>query len=234
MDAAFLSCTPWHKNLPVLIALIGIWYINYCDANNHAVITYHSSLEKLTPYLQQLEMESNGKSVDKNGHNINYQTAPIIWGGSGIKGQHSYHQMLHQGTACCPIDFIGVADEPLAEEQNNFLLSNLLAQSYVLNKGKQSNNPHTSLDGHRPSTILLMKKITPESIGRLLALYEHKVFVQGIIWNINSFDQWGVEEGKVIAKQWQNLFAEDTDTQQLDSSTQRAVEFIKKSRAQNK
>lgn len=230
MDNHFYHA-PWHRNLPVLMALIGIWYLNYCRVDTQAIITYHSALEQLSSYLQQLEMESNGKSVDRQGKQVTDQTAAVIWGGSGIKGQHSYYQLLHQGTVRCPIDFIGVADEPATEEENNFLLSNLLAQSYVLSRGKNVDNKHQCLEGNRPSTIILLKSLTPQVIGRLLALYEHKVFVQGVIWNINSFDQWGVEEGKVIAKKWQHLFTDkQTETLNLDASTRRAVQFIKASR----
>lgn len=230
MDNHFFH-TPWHENLPILMALIGIWHINYMQKNTHAIITYHSALEQLSDYLQQLEMESNGKSVNLDNHPIDYQTVPVIWGGSGIKGQHSYYQLLHQGTLSCPIDFIGVAHEPSNQQENNFLLSNLLAQAYVLDKDKQVPNAHQCLEGDRPSTLILMQKITPEAIGRLLALYEHKVFVQGVIWHINSYDQWGVEEGKVIAKKWEKLFENNYEhTIDLDSTTNHAVQFIKQSR----
>jgi glucose-6-phosphate isomerase len=230
MDEHFYH-TPWQKNIPILMALIGIWYNNYCDSNTHAIIPYHSALENLPSYLQQLEMESNGKSIDNQGNKIDYKTAPVIWGGLGIKGQHSYHQLLHQGTVCCPIDFIGVANEPAGEDNNNFLLKNLLAQSAVLNTGKQTKEPHKFLDGNRPNTIILLKQLTPQAIGRLLALYEHKVFTQGVIWNINSFDQWGVEEGKNIVKKYQNLFTEPpSNNKTLDESTHLAVKFIQEAR----
>lgn len=190
--------TELSENLPVLMALIGIWNINFMGYKSLAIMPYLDALEDLPYYLQQLEMESNGKNIDLQNNIIDYDTAPIIWGGVGCNGQHSYMQMLHQGTQIVPVDFL------VTTEGSRLLLINCMAQSQALMQGT-NNYPNNILEkykycsGNRPSSIISFPKLTPEVLGALIALYEHKVFVQGIMWNINSFDQWGVEVGKNLA-----------------------------------
>jgi glucose-6-phosphate isomerase len=193
MDEHFLSA-PLEANMPVLLALLGIWYANFFGARTHAVLPYAEALRELPAYLQQLEMESNGKGVDRGGQQVDYATAPVIWGSVGTNSQHAFHQLLHQGTQLVPCDFlVPVAGTAAAAE-------NALAQAAALMAGKDAAEPQQRCDGNRPSSIIMFKAIDPHTMGQLLALYEHKVFVQGIIWNINSFDQWGVELGKEIAR----------------------------------
>ena len=193
MDEHFLSA-PLEANMPVLLALLGIWYANFFGASTHAVLPYAEALRELPAYLQQLEMESNGKGVDRDGQRVDYTTAPVIWGSVGTNSQHAFHQLLHQGTQLVPCDFlVPVAGTAAAAE-------NALAQAAALMAGKDAELPQRRFDGNRPSSTILFKTIDPHTMGQLLALYEHKVFVQGIIWNINSFDQWGVELGKEIAR----------------------------------
>ena len=192
MDEHFLAA-PLEANMPVLLALLGIWYANFFGAETHAVLPYAEALRELPAYLQQLEMESNGKGVDRDGQPVDYATAPVIWGAPGTNSQHAFHQMLHQGTHLAPCDFLVPADTGAAAE-------NALAQAAALMAGKDAALPHRRFDGNRPSSTLMFKAIDPHTLGQLLALYEHKVFVQGIIWNLNSFDQWGVELGKDIAR----------------------------------
>jgi glucose-6-phosphate isomerase len=193
MDEHFLAA-PLAANMPVLLALLGIWYANFFGARTQAVLPYAEALRELPAYLQQLEMESNGKSVDRDGREVDYATAPVIWGSVGTNSQHAFHQLLHQGTQVVPCDFlVPVAITAAAAE-------NALAQAAALMTGKDADLPHRRFDGNRPSSTILFKAIDSHTMGQLLALYEHKVFVQGIIWNINSFDQWGVELGKEIAR----------------------------------
>ena len=193
MDAHFLAA-PLAANMPVLLALLGIWYANFFGAESHAVLPYAEALRELPAYLQQLEMESNGKSVDRDGQTVDYATVPVVWGAPGTNSQHAFHQMLHQGTHLVPCDFlVPVATTGAAAE-------NALAQAAALMGGKDADLPQRRFDGNRPSSTILFRAIDPHTMGQLLALYEHKVFVQGIIWNINSFDQWGVELGKEIAR----------------------------------
>ena len=193
MDEHFLAA-PLEANMPVIMALLGIWYANFFGAESHAVLPYAESLRELPAYLQQLEMESNGKGVDRDGRTVDYATVPVVWGAPGTNSQHAFHQMLHQGTHLVPCDFlVPVASTAAAAE-------NALAQAAALLTGKDSELPQRRFDGNRPSSTILFKAIDPHTMGQLLALYEHKVFVQGIIWNINSFDQWGVELGKEIAR----------------------------------
>jgi glucose-6-phosphate isomerase len=193
MDEHFLNA-PLETNMPVLLALLGIWYANFFGAQTHAVLPYAEALRELPAYLQQLEMESNGKGVDRDGHPLDYATAPVIWGAAGTNSQHAFHQLLHQGTHLIPCDFLvpGAGTGAAAE--------NALAQAAALMAGKEAAEPHRRFDGNRPSSTLMFKALDPHTLGQVLALYEHKVFVQGIIWNINSFDQWGVELGKDIAR----------------------------------
>ncbi len=193
MDEHFLSA-PLEANMPVLLALLGIWYTNFFGAETLAVLPYAEALRELPAYLQQLEMESNGKGVDREGQSLDYATVPVLWGSVGTNSQHAFHQMLHQGTHLVPCDFlVPVAGTGTASE-------NALAQSAALLTGRDASQPQRRFDGNRPSSTIMFKHIDPRTMGQLLALYEHKVFVQGVIWNINSFDQWGVELGKEIAR----------------------------------
>jgi glucose-6-phosphate isomerase len=189
------AAAPLEKNIPVLMALIGAWNTNFLGATTHAVLPYANALRLLPSYLQQLEMESNGKRVDRNGKAVDYATAPVLWGAEGTVSQHSFHQLLHQGTQVVPCDFID-----LGLEKN--LTANARAQADALAFGTSDPKlpPHRQYPGNRPSSMLTLDGCTPRNLGRLISLYEHKVFVQGVIWNINSFDQWGVELGKEIAK----------------------------------
>ena len=191
---------------------MSIWYNNFFKVESEAVVAYSQYLNSLVPYLQQAIMESNGKSVDRNGEKVNYQTGNIVWGNVGSNSQHAYFQLLHQGTKLIPTDFIGFC-EPLAGNQNNhnILMANFLAQTEALWEGthnKTIENPFKYFEGNKPTNSLLIKKLTPKSLGSLIAMYEHKIFVQGIIWNIFSYDQWGVELGKTVAKE--TLTAIDT------------------------
>jgi glucose-6-phosphate isomerase len=187
--------TPLEKNVPALMALIGVWNTNFFGAPTHAVLPYSNALRLLPAYLQQLEMESNGKRVDREGRPVDYATAPIVWGAEGTVSQHSFHQLLHQGTHSVPADFID-----LALEKN--LSANCRAQADALAFGTDDPAlpPHKQYPGNRPSSFFTLEGVNPRNLGRLLALYEHKVFTQGVLWNINSFDQWGVELGKELAK----------------------------------
>jgi glucose-6-phosphate isomerase len=193
IDQHFVQA-PLEKNVPVLMALAGVWNTNFLDMRTHAVLPYSNALRLLPSYLQQLEMESNGKRVDREGRVVDYATAPVLWGAEGTVSQHSFHQLLHQGTQVVPVDFIDVAE-------NEILTANLQAQADALAYGREDPQlpPHKQYPGNRPSSILEVDKVTPRNLGRLIALYEHKVFVQGVIWNVNSFDQWGVELGKELA-----------------------------------
>ncbi len=186
---------PLEKNLPVLMALIGIWNTNFLGATTHAVLPYSSALRLLPAYLQQLEMESNGKRVDREGREIEYSTSPVVWGMEGTASQHSFHQLLHQGTQTVPVDFIDISSDEI-------LSANLRAQAEALMLGTTDRSlpPYKQHPGNRPSSTLRLEKLDARNLGRLLALYEHKVFTQGVIWNIDSFDQWGVELGKELAK----------------------------------
>jgi glucose-6-phosphate isomerase len=186
---------PLEKNVPVLMALVGIWNTNFLGATTHAVLPYSNALRLLPSYLQQLEMESNGKRVDRENRTVTYATAPVVWGAEGTVSQHSFHQLLHQGTQVVPADFI-----ELGLDQN--LSANCRAQADALAFGTDDASlpAYRQYPGNRPSSMLILDKLGPRSLGRLIALYEHKVFTQGVIWNINSFDQWGVELGKALAK----------------------------------
>lgn len=200
MDQHFIEA-PFEQNMPVLMALIGIWYINFQGAETQAIVPYDQALHQLPSFLQQLDMESNGKSVDIFGHPVDYKTGPIVWGETGSNGQHAFFQLLHQGTRYVPIDFIvSLKPDDGMEEHHFALLTNMLAQANAFMEGSQDGSqldPY-SCPGNRPSSTLLLDELTPRNLGALLALYEHKVFVQGVIWNINSFDQWGVQLGKRI------------------------------------
>lgn len=190
------------ENLPVMMAMIGIWNANFLGATAVAVLPYDQYLKRFPAYLQQLIMESNGKSVTLQGHDVPYVTSPVYFGEPGTNGQHSFYQLLHQGTALIPCDFIACA-QPLhnLNEHHDQLIANVLAQAEALAFGKDSEQPHRNFEGNHPSSILWLDKLTPQTLGALVALYEHMVFVQGVVWNIGSFDQWGVELGKVLAAQ---------------------------------
>jgi glucose-6-phosphate isomerase len=191
---------PFARNLPVLLALIGLWYDELFGAATYTVLPYSQYLARLPAYLQQLDMESNGKSVDLEGRAVDYQTGPIVWGAAGTNGQHAFYQLLHQGTKLVPADFIGFC-QPLDDvgEHHTLLAANLFAQTEALAFGRAAPDAARSFAGNRPSNTILADRLTPATLGALVALYEHKVFVQGAIWGINSFDQWGVELGKVLA-----------------------------------
>jgi glucose-6-phosphate isomerase len=211
MDEHFRTA-PLDQNLPVLMGLLAIWYNNFFGAQTIAVLPYEHYLHRFPAYLQQLTMESNGKSVTLDGQRVNYSTGPIYWGEPGTNGQHSFFQLIHQGSKLIPCDFIAFCQSlnPLGEH-HDLLIANVIAQSKALAFGKTPGEvrsegtpedliPHRTFDGNRPSTILFADRLTPETLGKLVALYEHNVFTQGVIWNIDSFDQWGVELGKVLAK----------------------------------
>ena len=218
MDRHFRTA-PAARNMPVIMALLGVWYASFLKAESQAVIPYCERLGQLPAYLQQLDMESNGKSVTFAGEAVAGATGPIVWGQTGTNGQHSFFQLLHQGTHRVPVDFIGVAEDRLsAPRHHRALLANLVAQSAALMMGRQSAGlpPWRGHAGNRPSNVLLLESLTPESFGALIALYEHKVFVQGSLWRINSFDQWGVELGKQLANA---LLAAEPELEALDAGS---------------
>lgn len=201
----------FEKNIPVLMGLIGIWYVNFFGARSEAILPYDQYLHRFAAYMQQGNMESNGKHVDRSGHKVNYATGPVIWGEPGTNGQHAFYQLLHQGTPFIPCDFIApaISHNPIGEH-HKILLSNFFAQTEALMNGKSKKElalekvpadliPFKEFEGNKPTNSFLITKITPFTLGELIALYEHKIFVQGIIWNIYSFDQWGVELGKQLA-----------------------------------
>jgi glucose-6-phosphate isomerase len=219
---------PLESNLPVILGLLGVWYGDFCGAQTHAVLPYAEDLRELPAYLQQLEMESNGKRVDRDGVPVDYATAPVVWGAAGTNGQHAFHQLLHQGTLLVPSDFIMAARPATGAdpEAHRLLLANALAQSAALAfGGGDPAAPHRRCPGNQPSTTLVLPRLDPRSLGALLALYEHKVFVQGVVWGINSFDQWGVELGKAMAKGLGPAL-EGGQATALDSSTRALIARI--------
>ncbi|PKP27139.1 MAG: glucose-6-phosphate isomerase [Bacteroidetes bacterium HGW-Bacteroidetes-2] len=203
MDLHFKN-KPFKENIPVFLALISVWYNNFYKAESEAIVPYSQYLTKLVPYLQQAIMESNGKQIDRNGKPVTYQTGTIVWGSTGTNAQHAFFQLLHQGTKLIPVDFIAFAKALHKQDvHQQMLLANCFAQSEALLNGTldEKNEHHYKLfDGNRPSNTLLIKQLTPENLGALIAMYEHKLFVQGVIWNVFSYDQWGVELGKKLAK----------------------------------
>jgi len=252
MDNHF-KYAPLEENIPVILALLGVWYSNFFNAESHAILPYDDYLKDLPFYLQQADMESNGKSVDKSGNKVNYTTGPIIWGTTGINGQHAFYQEIHQGTHIIPADFIvSILTHGPDQKQHDIVIANALAQTEALMKGRTidetradietETNPqnieerinHMVFEGNHPTNTLLLKKITPRSVGMLLALYEHKIFTQGIIWNLNSFDQWGVELGKKLAKQVLTDIGQPEESTQHDSSTNALInhyKFIRQNKA---
>ena len=249
MDEHFRTA-PLEENIPVLLALIGIWYNNFFGAETEAILPYDQYLHRFPAYFQQGNMESNGKYVDRNGHVVDYQTGPIIWGEPGTNGQHAFYQLIHQGTKLIPCDFIASANShnPIGEH-HPILLSNFFAQTEALMKGKSSDTvrmelaasgkseeairallPFKVFEGNRPTNSILLKRLTPRSLGFLIAMYEHKIFVQGAIWNIYSFDQWGVELGKQLAKGILPELADGTAVTSHDSSTNGLINAYKQMR----
>jgi glucose-6-phosphate isomerase len=236
MDEHFRTA-PFDKNLPVLLGLLSIWYNNFFGAQTVAVLPYDQYLKRFPAYLQQLTMESNGKYVARDGTHVDYETGPIFWGEPGTNGQHSFYQMIHQGTKLIPCDFIGFC-KPLHQYLNhhNLLMANFFAQAEALAFGWTENQvraegspdwlvPHRTFEGNRPSNTILGDELTPQMLGKLVALYEHSVFTQGTIWNIDSFDQWGVELGKVLAKRIiPELESNDTSQLKHDSSTNTLIQ----------
>ncbi|MGW4030814.1 glucose-6-phosphate isomerase [Streptomyces sp. NPDC004838] len=239
VDEHFRTAPP-EANAPLLLGLLGVWYGGFFDAQSHAVLPYSHYLGRFTAYLQQLDMESNGKSVDREGRRVDWQTGPVVWGTPGTNGQHAYYQLIHQGTKLIPADFIGFARPvedllPRLVAQHDLLMANFFAQTQALAFGRTPDEvraegvpeelvPHKTFEGNHPTTTILADELTPSVLGQLVALYEHKVFVQGAIWNIDSFDQWGVELGKVLAKKIEPVLTGDTGTaggdgERLDSST---------------
>jgi len=251
MDEHFKTA-PIEQNIPMMMGLLGIWYINFFNFPTHAILAYDQGLSKLAPYLQQADMESNGKFINRDGEHIDFHTGPVIWGEVGTNGQHAFYQLLHQGTEIVPADFIMPIESQYAlgkdgNEHHKILLSNFIAQTQSLMLGKTYNEaraeiekqgyegediesfiPQKTFEGNRPTSSILFKKLTPKTLGQIIAMYEHKIFTQGIIWNINSFDQWGVEYGKQIAKQVLPKLSEKTPTDNFDSSTNGLINYIKK------
>jgi len=246
MDEHFNS-SPLEKNIPVILALIGIWYNNFFKAETEAILPYDQYLHRFAAYFQQANMESNGKSVDRNGDKIEYQTGPIIWGEPGTNGQHAFYQLIHQGSKLIPCDFIAAANSHhQIGEHHQMLLSNFFAQTEALMKGKtaveviadysaegislqqaQSKIPFRVFDGNRPTNSILIKKLTPYNLGLLIAMYEHKIYTQGLIWNIFSFDQWGVELGKQLANKILPELKNDATINSHDSSTNALINQYK-------
>lgn len=248
MDQHFLSA-PLEQNAPVILALLGIWYSNFYGAETHALLPYDQYLHRFAAYFQQGDMESNGKGVTKANQRVDYNTGPIVWGEPGTNGQHAFYQLIHQGTRLVPCDFIApaVTQNPIAGGiHHKILLANFLAQTEALMAGKTEAQakaeleasglsgakltnllPHKVFTGNRPTNSIVVKKLTPFILGSLIALYEHKIFVQGIIWDINSFDQWGVELGKQLAKAIEPELANTDKVTSHDSSTNGLINFIK-------
>ncbi|WP_328335373.1 MULTISPECIES: glucose-6-phosphate isomerase [unclassified Streptomyces] len=246
VDEHFRTAPP-EENIPLLLGLLGVWYGAFFDAQSHAVLPYSHYLSKFTAYLQQLDMESNGKSVDRDGNPVDWQTGPVVWGTPGTNGQHAYYQLLHQGTKVVPADFIGFA-KPVDDltaglaGQHDLLMANFFAQTQALAFGKTPEEvraegvadelvPHKTFRGNHPTSTILADALTPSVLGQLIALYEHKVFVQGAIWNIDSFDQWGVELGKVLAKKVESVITGGRGGADLDSSTATLVDTYRALRA---
>jgi glucose-6-phosphate isomerase len=242
--------TAFEKNIPVLLALISTWYINFFGADTEAILPYDQYMHRFAAYFQQGNMESNGKSVDRNGKKVSYATGPVIWGEPGTNGQHAFYQLIHQGTPLIPCDFIAPAQthNPIGDHHEK-LLSNFFAQTEALMNGKTEDEvkeelvrsgktaeeikkliPYKTFSGNRPTNSILLKKVTPFSLGQLIAVYEHKIFVQGVIWNIFSFDQWGVELGKQLANNILPELKNDDKVSGHDSSTNGLINAYKQMR----
>jgi glucose-6-phosphate isomerase len=246
MDEHFRTA-PLEENLPVILGMLGVWYIDFFGADSQVTLVYDDYLRSLPDYLQQLDMESNGKSIDRDGQAVQVNTGPILWGGLGNNGQHAFYQLLHQGTHLVPADFLAPAHSPNPiGDHHPILLANCLAQAEALMVGKTEAQARAELEkqglsgealeqllpykvfpGNRPSTSLFYRRLTPKVLGSLLALYEHKVFTQGVIWNINSFDQWGVELGKQLANAILPELKGERPVAGHDGSTVGLIEFCR-------
>lgn len=246
MDNHFRT-QPLADNMPVIMGMLGIWYINFFGSQTHAIVPYDHSLARFPSHMQQLDMESNGKVTNREGQRISYKTGPVIWGTPGTNGQHAYFQLIHQGTQLIPVDFVLPVNSHYPEcDHQSILLANGLAQAEALMKGKTAEEvrkelvaeglagseleallPHKVFPGNRPSNTLIFPQLTPEMLGQLVALYEHKVFVQGVVWNINSFDQWGVELGKQLAKAILPDLKDSAEISVHDSSTTNLINLIR-------
>ena len=229
--------------MPVILSLLEIWYVNFFNAGSHVVLPYDNSLQRLPDFLQQLSMESNGKRVSKSGVALDYTTGPVLWGAAGTMGQHSFHQLLHQGTAMCPADFIiPLTTHTGMSAQHRRLVANGLAQSRAMMVGRSKAEAETSLlqrgveparadelaahlvmPGNRPNSVITLPSLTPAALGALLALYEHRTYCSGVIWGINSFDQWGVESGKEIGGQIHSAMSGDPTQAAMDPATERLI-----------
>jgi glucose-6-phosphate isomerase len=250
MDRHFKS-TAFENNIPVILALLAVWYNNFFNAQTEVILPYDQYMHRFAAYFQQANMESNGKSVNRNGEKVDYQTGPIIWGEPGTNGQHAFYQLIHQGTKLIPADFLApaISHNPV-EDQHNILLSNFFAQTEALLNGKTKDEviaelkkegksdaqirkltPHKVFDGNKPTNSILFNQLTPRTLGSLIAMYEHKIFVQGVIWNIFSFDQWGVELGKQLANKIHPELEKDAPVDSHDSSTNGLINAFKKMRA---
>ena len=249
MDSHFRE-TPFERNIPVILALIGIWYNNFFGVQTEVILPYDQYMHRFPAYFQQGNMESNGKSVDRSGSRVDYQTGPIIWGEPGTNGQHAFYQLIHQGTKIIPADFLAPAiSHNRIGEHHNILLSNFFAQTEALLNGKTKEEaieelkrdgrsdeeirklyPHKVFEGNRPTNSILFSKLTPRALGSLIVMYEHKIFVQGVIWNIFSFDQWGVELGKQLAKRILPELEDDKQVDSHDSSTNGLINTFKEMR----
>ncbi len=250
MDEHFRTAAP-DKNMPVVLALLGIWYNNFFGAQTHAMLPYDQYLHRFPAYFQQGDMESNGKRVDRQGERVDHSTGPIVWGEPGTNGQHAFYQLIHQGTKLVPADFLAPIDsQNPSGRHHDILLSNFFAQTEALMRGKTEEEaraellaggmdpdaaekllPHKVFEGNRPTNSILFKKLDPKTLGALIALYEHKVFVQGLIWNINSFDQWGVELGKELAKAILPELESDEEISSHDASTNGLINHYKANRS---
>jgi glucose-6-phosphate isomerase len=246
MDEHFRTSPP-DRNMPVILALLGIWYNNFFGAQTHALLPYDQHMERFPAYFQQGDMESNGKRVDRNGVPVDYSTGPIVWGEPGTNGQHAFYQLIHQGTKLIPADFLApMVPHHSLDRHHDILLSHFFAQTEALMKGKTLEKvrsemaaagkepdeidtlaPHKVFEGNRPTNSILFRRLDPRTLGSLIALYEHKIFVQGIIWNINSFDQWGVELGKVLAKTILGELEGDDPVTSHDASTNGLINYFK-------
>jgi glucose-6-phosphate isomerase len=248
MDLHFKT-TPFDQNIPVILALISCWYINFWGVKSEAILPYDQYLHRFAAYFQQGNMESNGKYIDRNGKPVDYDTGPVIWGEPGTNGQHAFYQLVHQGTSLIPCDFIApaISHNPIGDHHLK-LLSNFFAQPEALMNGKpyqvveselagkldkeqlEQVAPFKVFEGNKPTNSILVKKLTPRVLGSLIAMYEHKIFVQGVLWNIYSFDQWGVELGKQLAKQILPELENQAEINSHDSSTNQLINTFKKLR----
>jgi len=237
MDEHFREA-PLEKNMPVVLALLGVWYNNFFGAESQAILPYDHYLRSLPAYLEQADMESNGKSVDREGKAVDYATGQIIWGATGINGQHAFYQLLHQGTKMIPADFIvSVTPHTELQEHHDILIANFLAQTEALMRGRTREETqaqtgqfvsHKVFEGNHPSNALLLQQLTPHALGMLIALYEHKIFVQGVIWNLNSYDQWGVELGKQLASRILPELHADAPVAGHDASTNALINYYRR------